>query len=74
MKANYTHRMPPTCFGHSNGHLHEGTLQKTDTSKYYRRFEPIHRHKVTNFNNNTWFKIHIKELRVFCTVHCDTIM
>ena len=73
MKVYYTHRMPPTCFGHSYDHLQEGILQKTDKSKYYRRFESVYRYKITNFNNNTLFKIHIKELCAFCTVHCDTI-
>jgi hypothetical protein len=30
-----THRIPPTCFGHSRGHLQGGALQRIDTSKYY---------------------------------------
>jgi hypothetical protein len=34
----YTHCIPPTCFGHSCGHLQVGELQRKATSKYYRSF------------------------------------
>jgi len=36
MKVYYAHRIPPTCFGHSCGHLQWGALQRIDTLKYYR--------------------------------------
>ena len=36
MNAYYTHCIPPTCFGHSCGHLQGSALQRTDTSQYYR--------------------------------------
>jgi len=42
MKVYYTYHIPPTCFGHLYDHFKEGALQKTDTSKYYRRFETIY--------------------------------
>ena len=38
MNVYYTHCIPPTCFGHSCGHLQGGALQRIDTSKYYRSF------------------------------------
>ena len=62
MKVFYTHRIPPTCFGHSCGHLQGGVLQRIDTStlKYYRSFVPMCRNKVLNFKNNAWVKMHIK--------------
>jgi len=28
--------IPPTCFGHSCGHLQGGALQTMDTSRYYK--------------------------------------
>jgi hypothetical protein len=36
IKVYYTHSIPPTCFGHSCGHLHGDALQTISTSKYYR--------------------------------------
>jgi len=30
MNVYYTHCIPPTCFGHSCGHLQGGALQRTD--------------------------------------------
>jgi len=38
MNVCYAHRIIPTCFGHSCGHLQGGALQRTDTWKYYRNF------------------------------------
>jgi len=37
-KVYYTHRIPPTYFGHSCGHLDWGSLQRLYISKYYRNF------------------------------------
>jgi len=31
-----------------------------DASKYYKRFEPMHRYKIFSFKNNTWVEIHVK--------------
>jgi len=61
MKVYYTHRIPPTCFGHSSGRLQRGVLQRIDTLKYYRSFEPMRRCKILNFKNNTRFKMHIED-------------
>jgi hypothetical protein len=36
MKVYCTHCMPPTCFGHSCGHLQGDALQRIHTSKGYR--------------------------------------
>jgi hypothetical protein len=47
IEVYHTHRMPPTCVGHSCGHLQGGALQRIDTwkhYKYYRSFEPMHRY------------------------------
>lgn len=38
MKVYYTHRIAPTCFGHSCSHLQEDALQRIGTLKYYRSF------------------------------------
>ena len=38
MIVYYTHRIPPTCFGHSYDHLQGRALQRIDISKYYRSF------------------------------------
>jgi hypothetical protein len=59
MKVHYTHCIPPTCFGHSCGHLQGGALQRLRTSKY-NKFLVTHKYKILNFKNNTWFKVHIK--------------
>jgi len=34
VKVYYTHRVTPTCFGHSCSYLQGGTLQRTDTVRY----------------------------------------
>jgi hypothetical protein len=36
MKVYFTHRIPPTCFGQSCGHLEGSALRRIDTRKYYR--------------------------------------
>jgi hypothetical protein len=38
MEVFYTHPIPPTCFGHSGGHLQGDALQRIHTPKYYERF------------------------------------
>ena len=38
VKVCYTHRIPPTYFGHPRGHLQRHILQRTDTSIYSRSF------------------------------------
>jgi hypothetical protein len=60
MKLYYTNRTIPTCFGLSCGGLQGGAFRRTDTSKYYGSFEPMHRYKTSNFKNNTLLK-HIKD-------------
>jgi hypothetical protein len=52
MKLYDTHRTPAACFEHSCGHPQEGALQRIDTSKYYRIFQPMHRYRILNFKNN----------------------
>jgi len=59
-KVYYTNRTLPTRFDLSCGGLLGGAFRRTDTSKYYRSFEPMHRYKKLNFKNNTWLK-HIKD-------------
>ena len=49
IKVYYIHRIPPTCFGQSCGHLQGGALQSIHKSKYCRYFEPTHGHKILKF-------------------------
>lgn len=49
MKVYYTHRIKPTCFGLSCGHLQGDAFRRKDTWKYYRNFEPRHRYKILDF-------------------------
>jgi hypothetical protein len=70
MNVYYTHCILPTCFDHSHGHLQGCALQSrpTDTLKYYKVLEQIHRYKMLNFKKNTYFKLILKikiQIKIF---------
>jgi len=48
VKLFYTHRVPPTSYGHSCGLPQGGRVQMLDKWKYYRLFETIHRYIIQN--------------------------
>ena len=65
IKVCYTHHIPPTCFGHSCGHLQGGALKV-----------PIHRNITEVFLTSAhikYYKIQMKEYRVVCrTLNINT--
>ena len=53
----YTHRIPPTCFSPSHGHLQGSALQRIEIQWNIKVFVLMHRYKFLNY---TWFRIRSK--------------
>jgi hypothetical protein len=72
MKVYYTHRIPPTCFGHLRDHLQGGALQRIHPN-ITEIFEPMHRYKILNFKDYVWLKYILKikiQIKVF-VIDCN---